>query len=142
VSAASLPSALLGELSRFPQCAVVKDGQLVERLVRRPVTVVGVIAEPGRWTSQAEALGRFVTIARRAAIRSPQRRPSARVSAEASMWGIGLISETPDGVAILAYPAEPKVELRPYEWWLAEILYDAWLAGEGSRVTPTPQSAA
>lgn len=137
-----LPAALIEELNTLPTGVVEMGSQFVERLVRRPLTVVGVIAEPAQWTRQAEALGRFVTSAPRAAIRPRHGQPSTRVAAEAAMWGIGLISPATDGLAILADPARPTVEVRPYEWWLAEAVYDAWLASRDVRATPTPRSAA
>ncbi|HJT96035.1 MAG TPA: hypothetical protein VJ777_29500 [Mycobacterium sp.] len=119
-----------------------RDGaQLVRdrgRSVRSPVRLTGAVVCGGSWDRAATALGAFVTIAPRVAVVS---KVSDRVRAEAGVYGIGLVLS--DGARLVSEPLPAVAELGPFQWYVAELVYEQWLKQSPTRVPgQTPGTAA
>ena len=114
-------------MRRLPMGFVHNDAGNLVRMVRSPARIFGVVAVGADWDRTAFALGAYVTVCPRvAAVKSID----DRVLAEALVWGIGL---TGDDGTIRLEPQPASIELGPYQWWIAERAYSAWLAHDQRR---------
>ena len=139
VPLASLASEVLCRLPEMP--AVRLDSNVVQRRVRPPARLVGAVTGAAAWREAATALGAFVTTAPRVTFLGADEPLSTQIEAEALLWEIGLVrrGEMPE---VLLLPGEPVVEHGPFQWWLAESAYAAWLASQEATGRPRPPVAA
>jgi hypothetical protein len=86
-------------------------------------------------------LGAFVTTAPRVAVLDQDAPLTTQVQAEALLWEIGLVRHA-DLPEVLLPPGRPVTEHGPFQWWLAEIAYAAWLGRQGATDRPRPPVAA
>ena len=121
-----LSSTLTTRLGGVPPWAAVVRDHTIERLVRPPVRISGVVANAATWRRSATALGAFVTVAPRVALVAECDPVTVDVHAEALVWEVGLFREGL-GPELLVEPGPPQVEHGPFQWWLAERAYAAWL---------------
>lgn len=122
---ASVPAGLRPRLDNMPAGVVESVGGAWIRSAGSPLRIHGALGWAASWRLLTVTLGAFVTVAPRAAV-VPLRSRSDRVRAEALLWGIGLVSGESEPSVLLA-PQPPRVEFGPYQWWLAECAYAAWL---------------
>lgn len=123
----SLAAELRSRLSNLPAGAVESDGDAWVRWATPPVQIRGALVWSVPWRQAAVTLGAFVTLAPRVAVTPLGARHSDQVLAEAAFWGIGLVTTDSEPLLLLG-PQPPEVEFGPYQWWLAECAYAAWLA--------------
>lgn len=137
VPQASLSPAVRKELAQLPGWAVHLGGNVAERRVNTPVRLAGVIAAATRWQAAGAILGEFVTVAPRVAVLRAGEPLRPEVHAEAMLWDIGLVREG-DVPEVLLEPGPPSIEHGPFQWWLAERTYAAWLSNEAAKERPMP----
>jgi hypothetical protein len=135
VPLSALPGAARRKLGTLSPSAVRVADRSAERRVRPPARIAGVLAPAGTWRRSATALGAFVTVAPRVVVLSQTEAVNDRMSAEALVWEIGLVREG-GCLEMLLEPGPASVEHGPFEWWLAERAYAAWMAGVTGRPRP------
>ncbi len=143
-----LPEGIEIDRRCLPEWCNTVLGDLPETLVRRrettftrvtsPVLAVhNVVATGAPWRRAASALGAFVTVARRWAL-VPE--VTDVMGLEAPMWGIGLLVDWGIDLHPVRDAARPSLELGPYQWWLSERMYQAWLGQPIAEPTRQPVS--
>lgn len=124
---ASLAADLRSRMGNMPGGVAESVGDAWIRLAAPPLRIQGALAWAAPWRRAAATLGAFVTLAPRVAVIPLSARASDQVLVEASFWGIGLVTSDSEPSLLLG-PQPPEVEFGPYQWWLAECAYAAWLA--------------
>lgn len=130
-----LPAPLRSRLRALPTSVVDLDVDSVERRVRMPVRISGVVAAADTWPRSAAALGAFVTVAPRVAVLGVSHSVPVAIHAEAVVWEIGLFRAGASPEVLLA-PGPAAIEHGPFQWWLAERAYAAWLRIVTARPRP------
>jgi hypothetical protein len=128
LSIAGLPPEVRALLQRLPNAVITTNRDVVRRNVQPPVHINAAFARGRQWQRVERALGPFVTVCPRIAVLEKRPRLDSVAMAEAAVYGIGLIAADDDGLAVLALPKTPTREFGAYQWRLAEVAYDAWLA--------------
>lgn len=131
----ALPVRLQSRLCALPRSVVACDGDSIERRVRMPMHISGVVAAAPTWQRSATALGAFVTVAPRVAVLGANDPLPLATHAEALVWEIGLFRDGPFPEVLLA-PGSAAIEHGPFQWWLAERAYAAWVRGTTARPRP------
>lgn len=129
IACSSLDARLLRRLRRLDEGVVDWSEGYVRRRLRWPARIHSVVAHGDSWLSVAEALGSYVTVAKRIALID---QVHDDVLSDALVWGIGIIDGS--GRFVLS-PERPAVELGPFQWWLAERAYGCWLERERAQAT-------